>query len=108
MQRIISAIPIVEESVLAEGVVVGSTRRCPDGQRELHDGWLEDALLGEERNPSSVEPKALGEDRPGKHVAVKGHLGGKPLEGPRTDVRIVGAIEQCRSSSNARYVDRSG
>lgn len=95
-------IPVVQKTVRAERVIVGTFRGRGDRQGNVgEDMRLEDSLGAEEGNSYAIEHKSIRKDLPRQDVPEDIHLTDQPLEGRRPDFRVVRAIEQRRLSSAA-------
>ena len=88
MGRVRASIPIAQETIASEAVVIGTFGGRRDRQRKRCESRLEDPLRSDERHPLPVELEPLPEDIERQNVIVEGDLLREPAEGGHTDRRI--------------------
>lgn len=66
-----ASVPVSEQAVGTEGVVIRSARGGGDRKRHLaQDLWFEDALRPKKRDSGAVEDETFGENRAREYVSV--------------------------------------
>ena len=88
MVAIRPSIPVHQQAVRTERIVIRSIRRRPDGDRNSELPRLEDTLRRNERNPLGAKRKSGGELHPRKHFTVRVRLHSEPLKGGRPNCLI--------------------
>jgi hypothetical protein len=81
-------VPVAEQPVVAKRVVVGTPGGGRDGEGELQDTGLENALRTHEGDTSAVDLESSLEQAPRQHVAVAPHGVGEPLERGHPDADV--------------------
>jgi len=94
MVRVGAAIPVAQQSVDTERVIVWPFRHGRDRQGYLlKQARFEDALGSHQRNPCPIEDEALGQEASRQDIAMGRDLFGKPLECCRSYAGIAKSVE---------------
>jgi hypothetical protein len=94
MTQVGTAVAVLKQPVTTKGVVVRTIGGGADREGDVEHRRLEDALLGEERDPPTFVLEAGYEERPRQDVTVQPDLALEPAERSRAYSRIMDSVDQ--------------
>lgn len=103
-----TAVPIPEQPVRSDAIVVGTLGGGRDRQRQTQDPRREDSLGIDQRDAGTIQQEPRSEHFPRQYVAAHAHGLGHPVKSGRPDTSIVVWVEYALSHGPPTSPERAG